>query len=95
MLGVVKFVDELLSIINDVKIVEIGFVYFVDGLGIIIVYFDILLLGSVYLLLISGSNVVNCLLVECEFVMVSNENDDGSMFYVSIYVDKVGWYVVV
>ena len=94
MSGVAKSVDELLSIINDVKIAETGFVYLVDGSGTIIAHPDTSLLGSAHLSSISGSNAANRLLVEREFAMASNENDDGSMLYASTYVDKAGWYVV-
>ncbi|HBU50586.1 MAG TPA: methyl-accepting chemotaxis protein, partial [Alteromonas australica] len=56
MSGVAKSVDELLSIINDVKIAETGFVYLVDGSGTIIAHPDTSLLGSAHLSSISGSN---------------------------------------
>ncbi|MBU2978817.1 methyl-accepting chemotaxis protein [Alteromonas sp. C1M14] len=94
MSGVAKSVDELLSIINDVKIAETGFVYLVDGKGTIIAHPNTALLGSAHLSSITGSKAANALLGKQDFAMASHEQDDGNMLYASTYVAKAGWYVV-
>lgn len=94
MSGVAKSVDELLSIINDVKIAETGFVYLVDGNGTIIAHPNTSLLGSAHLSSITGKEAANRLLAKGDFAMASHEEDDGNMLYASTYVKKAGWYVI-
>lgn len=94
MSGVAKSVDELLTIINDVKIAQTGFVYLVDGEGTIIAHPDTSLLGSAKLAAISDPESANKLLKERQFAMSTSAHDDGDILFASTYVEKAGWYVV-
>ena len=94
MSGVAKSVDELLEIINTVKIAQTGFVYLMDGNGVIIAHPDTRLLGTTKLDSISGKKVADALLTKRDFAMATNEIDDKTMLFASTYVDKANWYVV-
>ena len=94
MSGVAKSVDELLTIINAVKIAQTGFVYLVDGSGTIIAHPDTKLLGKAKLASVSDNQTALALLTKQDFAMATSEQDNGKMLYASTYVKKAGWYVV-
>lgn len=64
MLGVVKFVDDLMVVLNSVKIVESGFIFMVDEKGMINVYVNINLLGKLYFCDIIFSVIVSILFIK-------------------------------
>ena len=94
MSGVAKSVDELLSIINAVKIAQTGFVYLVDASGTIIAHPDTKLLGKAKLASVSDNKTAAALLTKQDFAMATSEQEKGNMLYASTYVKKAGWYVV-
>ena len=94
MSGVAKSVDELLDIINAVKIAQTGFVYLVDGEGTIIAHPDTSLLGKSKLSAISGTNASRTLLQQRDFAMATSEVNADDVLFASTYVEKSGWYVV-
>ena len=94
MSGVAKSVDELLSIINAVKIAKTGFIYLVDGNGTIIAHPNTSLLGKAKLASVSDTSAANKLLTKRDFAMATSEQDDGTMLFASTFVEKAGWYVV-
>ncbi|NDW22830.1 methyl-accepting chemotaxis protein [Alteromonas hispanica] len=94
MSGVAKSVDELLTIINAVKIAQTGFVYLVDGSGTVIAHPDTSLLGKAKLASVSDSKTASTLLTKQDFAMATSEQSNGKMLFASTYVKKAGWYVV-
>ncbi|WP_269520562.1 methyl-accepting chemotaxis protein [Alteromonas sp. BMJM2] len=94
MSGVAKSVDELLTIINAVKIAQTGFVFLVDGSGTIIAHPDTKLLGKAKLASVSDNQTASALLTEQDFAMATSEQESGKTLYASTYVKKAGWYVV-
>jgi methyl-accepting chemotaxis protein len=94
MSGVAKSVDELLTIINDVKIAQTGFVYLVDGSGTIIAHPDTSLLGSAQLSSLSDAQTATTLLQKQAFSMATSEDADKDILFASTYVENAGWYVV-
>lgn len=94
MSGVAKSVDELLDIINAVKIANTGFVYLVDGSGTIIAHPDTNLLGKAKLASVSDASASRQLLTEQRFAMTTSEHDEGTLLFASTFVEKAGWYVI-
>ena len=94
MSGVAKSVDELVEIINTVKIAQTGFVYLIDSNGVIIAHPDTSLLGSTTLDSISGKKVADTLLTKSDFSMATSDVDNKIMLFASTYVKKADWYVV-
>jgi len=94
MSGVAKSVDELLDIINHVKIAETGFVYLVDGNGTIIAHPDTKLLGKAQLSTVSNNEVQRALLQERGFAMATSDSLGTNTLFATTYVEKAGWYVV-
>ena len=74
MSGVAKSVDELLDIINAVKIAQTGFVFLVDGNGTIIAHPNTELLGKAKLASISDSNTAGQLLNRQSFAMSTSDS---------------------
>ena len=94
MSGVAKSVDELLNIINAVRIAQTGFVFLVDDQGTVIAHPDPSLLGKANLEDISSRNASSALLRERPFSMTSSEMDADTLLFASTYVEKAGWYVI-
>lgn len=94
MSGVAKSVDELLNIINAVRIAQTGFVFLVDDQGTVIAHPDPSLLGKANLADISSRNASSALLREKPFSMTSSEMDADTLLFASTYVEKAGWYVI-
>jgi methyl-accepting chemotaxis protein len=94
MSGVAKSVDELLDIINAVKIANTGFVYLVDGSGTIIAHPDTNLLGKAKLASVSDASAARKLLTEQRFATTTSEHDEGTLLFASTFVEKAGWYVI-
>lgn len=94
MSGVAKSVDELLNIINAVRIAQTGFVFLVDDQGTVIAHPDPSLLGKANLEDISSRNASSALLREKPFSMTSSEMDADTLLFASTYVEKAGWYVI-
>lgn len=94
MSGVAKSVDELLDIINAVKIAQTGFVYLVDGNGTIIAHPDTSLLGKEKLHSVTGDRAASSLLTKQNFSMVTTDGENGNMLFASTFVEKAGWYVI-
>ena len=94
MSGVAKSVDELLGIINAVKIAQTGFVFLVDGSGTIIAHPNTELLGKAKLASLSDPNTAGKLLNRQGFAMATSDSKGDTQLFASTYVDKAGWYVV-
>ena len=94
MSGVAKSVDELLDIINAVKIAQTGFVFLVDGNGTIIAHPNTELLGKAKLASISDSSTSGRLLNRQGFAMATSDAAGDTQLFASTYVEKAGWYVV-
>lgn len=94
MSGVAKSVDELLGIINAVKIAQTGFVFLVDGSGTIIAHPNTELLGKAKLASLSDPNTAGKLLNREGFAMATSDAKGDTQLFASTYVDKAGWYVV-
>lgn len=94
MSGVAKSVDELLAIINAVKIAQTGFVFLVDGNGTIIAHPNTDILGKAKLALISEASTAGKLLNRQDFAMATSDHDGDTQLFASTFVEKAGWYVV-
>ncbi len=94
MSGVAKAVDELLNIINRVKLAESGFMYLVDGEGNIIAHPDTRLLGQSQLADITDSATQATLLNPSEFNLTAVDIDDKNQLMASAYIPTANWYVI-
>ncbi len=94
MSGVAKSVDELLAIINAVKIAQTGFVFLVDGNGTIIAHPNTDILGKAKLASISEASTAGKLLNRQDFAMATSDHDGDTQLFASTFVEKAGWYVV-
>jgi len=90
MSGVAKSVDELVDVLNSVKIAESGFIYMTDGEGTIIAHSNTDLLGKSHLRDVTSGQTANQLLQQQAFNLARGEN----MLYASTYVKSAGWYVI-
>ena len=88
MSGVAKSVDELLDIINAVKIAQTGFVFLVDGNGTIIAHPNTELLGKAKLASISDSSTSGQLLNRQSFAMATSDAAGDTQLFASTYVEK-------
>lgn len=94
MSGVAKSVDELVSILNKVKIATSGFVFLVDGKGNVIAHPDSAVVGNATLSSLMGSRAAGTLLNQQSFAMSTTATDGEALLFASTYVDTAGWYVV-
>ncbi|MEW9797302.1 methyl-accepting chemotaxis protein [Alteromonas sp. CYL-A6] len=94
MSGVAKSVDELLDIMNSVKIAKSGFLYLVDGDGNVIAHPNTSLLGKAKLRDITDTRTASALLGKREFAMATTDIDGEETLVASTYVTSAGWYVV-
>ena len=90
MSGVAKSVDELVDVLNSVKIAESGFIYMTDGEGTIIAHSNTDLLGKSHLRDVTSGQTANQLLQQQTFNLARGEE----MLYASTYVKSAGWYVI-
>ena len=90
MSGVAKSVDELVDVLNSVKIAESGFLYMTDGEGTIIAHSNTDLLGKSHLRDVTSGQTANQLLQQQTFNLARGEE----MLYASTYVKSAGWYVI-
>ncbi|MCP4863950.1 MAG: methyl-accepting chemotaxis protein [Pseudomonadota bacterium] len=90
MSGVAKSVDELVDVLNSVKIAESGFIYMTDGEGTIIAHSNTDLLGKSHLRDVTSGQTANQLLQQQSFNLARGED----MLYASTYVKSAGWYVI-
>ncbi len=94
MSGIAKSVDELLDIVNAVKIAQSGFVFLVDSNGTIIAHPDTSLLGTAKLASLSGDSTASALLKTQDFALATSDNENETILFASTYVESAGWYVV-
>lgn len=90
MSGVAKSVDELVDVLNSVKIADSGFIYMTDGEGTIIAHSNTSLLGKSHLRDLTSAQTASQLLQQQAFNLARGED----MLYASTYVKSAGWYVV-
>jgi methyl-accepting chemotaxis protein len=90
MSGVAKSVDELVDVLNSVKIAQSGFIYMTDGEGTIIAHSNTGLLGKSHLRDVTSQQTAGQLLQQQAFNLARGEE----MLYASTYVKSAGWYVV-
>ncbi|MDG6099506.1 methyl-accepting chemotaxis protein [Alteromonas sp. ZYF713] len=90
MSGVAKSVDELVDVLNSVKIAESGFIYMTNGEGTIIAHSNTDLLGKSHLSDVTSGQTANQLLQQQSFNLARGEE----MLYASTYVKSAGWYVI-
>ncbi|WP_296053575.1 methyl-accepting chemotaxis protein [uncultured Alteromonas sp.] len=90
MSGVAKSVDELVDVLNSVKIAQSGFIYMTDGEGTIIAHSNTGLLGKSHLRDVTSQQTASQLLQQQAFNLARGEE----MLYASTYVKSAGWYVV-
>lgn len=94
MSGVAKSVDELVDILNSVKIAKSGFIFMADGDGVINAHAYTDLLGKAQLRDVTSSALATKLLQKNEFNLARGEVNGEEMIYASTYVKSAGWYVV-
>lgn len=94
MSGVAKSVDELVSILNKVKIASTGIVYLVDGQGNIIAHPDSSVVGKTTLSSLIGARGARALLNQQTFAMGTSSVEEQAVLFASTYVDTAGWYVI-
>ncbi len=94
MSGVAKSVDELVSILNKVKIASTGIVYLVDGQGNIIAHPDSSVVGKTTLSSLIGARGARALLNQQTFAMGTSSVEEQDVLFASTYVDTAGWYVI-
>ncbi|NMH59993.1 methyl-accepting chemotaxis protein [Alteromonas sp. MYP5] len=94
MSGVAKAVDELLTIINRVKLAKSGFMYLVDAQGNIIAHPDTSLLGKRKLADVSDSATQTTLLTKADFNLANIEVEGQNLLMASAYIPEANWYVI-
>ncbi|QJR80613.1 methyl-accepting chemotaxis protein [Alteromonas pelagimontana] len=94
MSGVAKSVDELVDILNRVKIAATGLVFMVDGNGTVIAHSKTELLGSANIGNIAGSDAAAMLLNKNDFNLATATVNGEEMLFASTFVKSAGWYVV-
>ncbi len=92
--GTAKSVDDLVNVLNSVKIAESGFIFMVDENGVINAHPDEDKLGKAKLADITGGQAANKLLQKHDFDLVQEEIDGTTMLFASTYVKSAGWYVI-
>lgn len=94
MSGVAKSVDELVGILNGVRLAESGVIYMVDGKGTIIAHPDSALLGNTSLDTLAGNRSAGSLLSKQDFTLATSEVDGEETLFASTYIKSAGWYVI-
>lgn len=94
MSGVAKSVDDLMTVLNSVKIAESGFIFMADEKGIINAHSNTDLLGKSHLRDITTSAIASTLLSKQDFNLIRGEVEGEDMLFASTYVTSAGWYVI-
>ncbi len=94
MSGVAKSVDDLMAVLNSVKIAESGFIFMADEKGTINAHGKTDLLGKAHLRDITSNTIASTLLTKQDFNLVRGDVDGEGMLYASTYVKSAGWYVI-
>ena len=94
MSGVAKSVDELVDILNGVRLAESGVIYMVDSQGTVIAHPNTELLGDTSINGIAGSKSADTLLNQQAFTMATTEVDGEETLFASTYIKSAGWYVI-
>ncbi len=94
MSGVAKSVDDLMAVLNSVKIAESGFIFMADEKGTINAHANTNLLGKSHLRDITSSAIASTLLTKQDFNLIRGEVEGEDMLFASTYVESAGWYVI-
>ncbi|TPV57385.1 methyl-accepting chemotaxis protein [Aestuariibacter sp. GS-14] len=94
MSGVAKSVDDLMAVLNSVKIAESGFIFMADEKGTINAHGNTDLLGKSHLRDITSSAIASTLLTKQDFNLIRGEVEGEDMLFASTYVTSAGWYVI-
>lgn len=94
MSGVAKSVDDLMAVLNSVKIAESGFIFMADEKGTINAHANTNLLGKSHLRDITSSAIASTLLTKQDFNLIRGEVEGEDMLFASTYVKSAGWYVI-
>ena len=94
MSGVAKSVDDLMTVLNSVKIAESGFIFMADEKGTINAHANTNLLGKSHLRDITSSAIASTLLTKQDFNLIRGEVEGEDMLFASTYVESAGWYVI-
>ena len=94
MSGVAKSVDDLMAVLNSVKIAESGFIFMADEKGTINAHVNTNLLGKSHLRDITSSAIASTLLTKQDFNLIRGEVEGEDMLFASTYVKSAGWYVI-
>ena len=94
MSGVAKSVDDLMTVLNSVKIAESGFIIMADEKGTINAHANTNLLGKSHLRDITSSAIASTLLTKQDFNLIRGEVEGEDMLFASTYVKSAGWYVI-
>ena len=94
MSGVAKSVDELVDILNGVRLADSGVIYMVDGTGTVIAHPDTSLLGDASINAIAGGKSAGSLLSQQAFTMVTSDIDGEETLFASTFIKSAGWYVI-
>lgn len=94
MSGVAKSVDDLMTVLNSVKIAESGFIFMADEKGTINAHANTNLLGKSHLRDITSSAIASTLLTKQDFNLIRGEVEGEDMLFASTYVKSAGWYVI-
>lgn len=94
MSGVAKSVDDLMAVLNSVKIAESGFIFMADEKGTINAHANTDLLGKSHLRDITSSTIASTLLTKQDFNLIRGEVEGEDMLFASTYVKSAGWYVI-
>ncbi len=94
MSGVAKSVDDLMAVLNSVKIAESGFIFMADEKGTINAHANTNLLGKSHLRDITSGAIASTLLTKQDFNLIRGEVEGEDMLFASTYVKSAGWYVI-
>ncbi|MCU7553363.1 methyl-accepting chemotaxis protein [Alteromonas sp. ASW11-19] len=94
MSGVAKSVDELVGILNDVRLATSGVIFMVDGQGRIIAHPDDSLVGDTTLDELAGRPATSSLLSKQSFTLEHSTEPGEDTLFASTYIASAGWYVV-
>ncbi|QCZ94850.1 methyl-accepting chemotaxis protein [Salinimonas iocasae] len=94
MSGVAKTVDELVTILNQVKIAQTGMVFMVDAAGKVIAHPDESKLGSSSLAELTSEKASREILSKNDFALAEFNNSESDYLLAGSYIPSAQWYVI-
>ena len=94
MSGVSKSVDELVGILNQVRVAQTGKVFLTDASGTVIAHSDEDKLGNSTLASLTNEATSNQLLTNSNFTLAEFDHSRGGFLLAASFIPSANWYVV-